>query len=293
MSVQLLLLLAAAASTVAAPPKIAQQALGIVPNQPSLNKQKSETSVGPPHDTSCPIHTSTNGHLNPNTRATDSTGPPSTASTTLVGDDVTSDESDTFSLCSHEDRGTCGNACCTVQAVSSSGCDSNCAMNTISLLLQKHDDVDLKNVTDIRTVSIGHFRRGSVQYLLSATRRGKNGRVQNLLFSIGASDIDPGSQSVVKGFSESKLVGSFRDYGQNYRNLIEVFHDLGEGWESTVLLHGCGRNGLIREQDTGVLLLGAGTIGLVVGGIVAVSVQLCDNSKKTRRNTRERKGVLN
>ena len=288
----ILLLAAASAASVAAPPPMGLQLLGVVnqPKQKSLQQAAQPPSMGPPKDTSCPIHDATNGHLNPS-----STGPPSTASTSAGDESAASSDvgDDTFSLCSHEDRGTCGNACCTVQAFSSTDCDAHCAMNKISELLKRHDDVDLKNVTDIRTVSVGHFRHGYVQYLLSATRRGKNGRVQNLLFSIGASDLDPSSQSVVKGFSESKLVGSFRDYGQNYRNLVEVFRGLGKGWGESMVLHGCGRNGLIREQETGVLLIGAGTIGLVVGGIIAVAIQLCDNSKKTRRNQRERKAMLN
>jgi hypothetical protein len=199
------------------------------------------------NDISCPKHTSLNGRLAP--------------TNTLLSEEQQLVQEE---LCSHEDRGTCGNACCTIQAESSKGCDTQCAMALISKMINDHtfDGLTIKNVTNLKSLVV--VGANDVEYLISALRTGPDGRNQNLLFSIGSSDLNPG-QAVVKGFSESKAIGSYRDYGQNYRNLVEVFRGVGGGgggggngggvgtvsdgsssssWASSVvLIHGCGRNG--------------------------------------------------
>ena len=217
-------------------------------------------------DISCPKHDKFNGHLRLEQQAV------------VLQDDAIEEK------CSHEDRGTCGNACCTLQAVAVTGCGSACAVKKLSNILQELPGVLVNNISDVRKLTVGHFRHDTVEYLLSATRIGADQRSQNILFSIGGSDLNH-DQALVKGFSESKVVGAFRDYGQNYRNLYEVFKSMGEG-TTTVLLHGCGRNGLIREQGSNVLLIGAGTVGLVIGGVIAVILQLLSNTngKAKRRN---------
>ena len=134
-------------------------------------------------------------------------------------------------------------------------------MALISKMINDHtfDGLTIKNVTNLKSLVV--VGANDVEYLISALRTGPDGRNQNLLFSIGSSDLNPG-QAVVKGFSESKAIGSYRDYGQNYRNLVEVFRGVGGGggngggvgtvsdgsssssWASSVvLIHGCGRNG--------------------------------------------------
>jgi hypothetical protein len=44
--------------------------------------------------------------------------------------------------------------------------------------------------------------------------------------------------------------------------------------------------GLIREQGAGVLLIGAGTIGLIIGGIIAVALQLCSHHQTRTKGYR-------
>jgi hypothetical protein len=226
------------------------------------------------NDISCPQHKRLNGHVAPK-RKTDQE--------ILLQDE----------LCSHEDRGTCGNACCTIQAVAK-GCDVHCAMAAISNTIKENDNgITLKNVTSLK--EIGFTQATDITYLISAWRTDADGRIQNMQFSVGSSDLYKG-ESVIKGFSESKKVGGYRDYGQNYRNLVEIFRRVGEktptansdnSWAANVvLIHGCGRNGLIREQSANVLLIGAGTIGIIIGGVVAVALQLCGNTEKKRTRRR-------
>ena len=222
--------------------------------------------MSPPPDITCPVHTRLNGHLHPAPLAI---------------------QTDPDDLCSHEDRGTCGNACCTIQTVGTTQCDAECAKKKIVLeVMQKGNGMTLKNITNVKNFGLGNR---AVEFLISVSRVSKDGRTQNLLFSVGSSDIFKG-EAVVKGFSESKASreSSFRDYGQNYRNLVSMFRSMGGtfGASNLVLIHGCGRNGLIREQGASVLLIGAGTIGLIIGGIVAASLNLCVGKKKSRKNKR-------
>ena len=240
--------------------------------QQSTTTSKTITSTLKSKDISCPKHDTYNGQIR-------------LSKNSLVPQDQT------VELCSHEDRGTCGNACCTLQAVALPGCDSLCAVNQLKDILLLEQGVTVKNITDLKQLNVGHFRHDTVEYLLAASRIAEDGREQNILFSVGGSDLNT-NQALIKGFSESKRIGSYRDYGQNYRNLHEIFRNMEED-TTMVILHGCGRNGLIKEQGATVLLIGAGTVGLVVGGVIVAILGLLSGGASSSKRRRRRRGGVN
>ncbi len=194
-------------------------------------------------------------------------------------------------LCRHEDQGTCGNACCTVQAVGPAGCNSECTFKLLANLLAGGGSDGSLRLVNRTAVPRGRFRYESLDFLVVGEHHNGDGRQQRMLFSIGPTDVTEG-QALVKGFSESKMVGAYRDFGQNFRNLAEMFNGMGKGWEGRVMLSGCGRTGLL-QQPHAVLIIGAGTLGVVIGAIIAVTIALCligsGNGDAARRRRRRRK----
>lgn len=181
--------------------------------------------------------------------------------------------------CDHEDIGTCGSrACCTVQAISPPGCDSVCAVQHVRSFLGsggRDRSFTLSNSTDLRDLA-GHERH-NLAFLLSGTHRSDGGDLQGLWFSIAPVDVAD-TQAVVKGFSMSTRGPMFmyRDQGQNYKNLAEVFKGMARDWGEVVALHGCGHNGLMHEQSSASVAFAAGVLGLIAGGMIAgVSMLSC------------------
>lgn len=181
--------------------------------------------------------------------------------------------------CNHEDVGTCGHACCTVQVVSPKGCDTKCAFSRITSVLNRGNGPDhrfrLLNASDLRSLE-GAYRH-NIEFMIDIEHKTEHyGHRQILQFQISPMS-SMGEEAFIRGFSISIGDESLRDFGQNYKNmayLIQSSFDRALA-KTIAITHGCGRSGLIQNQGSVFIAVGTGVLGLVIGIIATFGLLSC------------------